>query len=96
MSCHTLQKCKQDKISVFFCSLAERTVTDASNYATERRTAASVRTHGRMPTGQTTNLARDDFQQRFGQEAPPKQTLLRREHKLFATGNIILAPNCSE
>ena len=96
MSCHPLQKCKQDKMSVFFCSFAERTATDASNYATERRTAASVRTQGRTPKGQTTNWARDDFQQRFGQAGPPKQTLLRCQHKLSATGNIILAPNCSE
>ena len=96
MSCHPLQKCGQDNISVFFCSLAERTVTGASNYATERRTAASVRTRGLTQTGQTANRARDDFQQRFGQAAPPKQTLLRWQHKLFATGNITLAPNCSE
>ena len=70
MSCHPLQKCQHDKTSVFSCSVAERTVTDASNYATERRTVASIRTHGRTLPGQTTNRARDDFQQRFAQEAP--------------------------
>jgi hypothetical protein len=31
---------------------------------------------------------RDDFQQQFGEEAPPRQTLPRWEHKLFATGNL--------
>ena len=89
---HPLQKCKQDNILVFFCGWAVRTVADASNYATERRTAASVRTHGREPTGQTTNRARNDFQQRFDQE----DISAMGAWPLFATDNIILAPNCSK
>jgi hypothetical protein len=39
-------------------------------------------------TGKTVKQVRNYFQQRFGQEAFPKQTFLRWEHKRFAKGNI--------
>jgi hypothetical protein len=61
---------------------------DTGNYTIEQRIVVSVWIHERPQTGKTMKEVRDDFQQRFGQEAPPKQTLLRWEHKLFATGNI--------
>jgi hypothetical protein len=59
-----------------------------SNYTIKHKVYVSVWTHEHTQTGKTTIQMRENFQQRFGQEAPHKQTLLQREHKLFATSNI--------
>lgn len=61
---------------------------DTSEYTLEQRIVVSAWVHERPHTGKTLREVRADFQQRFHKEAPPKQTLLRWEHKLFETGNI--------
>ena len=61
---------------------------DKSNYTFEQRIVVSVREHGQPQTGKTMKHAWEIFQQFFGQETLPKKTLLRLEHKHFATDNI--------
>jgi hypothetical protein len=63
-------------------------MSGTSNYTTEQRIAVSAWTHEGQQTGKTKNQVRYDLQQRFGQEALPKQTFLRWKHKRFTTGNI--------
>jgi len=48
----------------------------------------SVCEHEQPQMGKTMNHIWEIFQQRFGRETLPKKTLLRLEHKHFATGNI--------
>ncbi|KAJ4428477.1 hypothetical protein ANN_24514 [Periplaneta americana] len=61
-------------------------MADTSNYSTEERVIASCWVHERNQRGKTIAEVRADFQARFQRDPPPKQTLLRWEHKFFATG----------
>lgn len=63
-------------------------MSDTSDYTLEQRIVVIVWVHELPYTGKTLRKVRADFQHRFHQEAPPKQTLLHWEHKLFETGNI--------
>jgi hypothetical protein len=83
-----LQKCKQGLVSFSTAALIVPNRNTRNNTNEKKRTAVSVWPHRRPPTGKTVNEVRDDAQYVFGQEDPPKQTFLRRQHKLFATGNI--------
>ena len=49
---------------------------------------ASCWVHERRQTGKTISELRDDFRARFQRDPPPKQTLLKWEHKLFTTGRV--------
>ena len=63
-------------------------VNDKSNYTFEQRIVLRVWEHEQPQTRKTLNHSCESFQQRSGQKTFPKKTLLRLEHKHFATGNI--------
>ena len=50
-------------------------MNDTSNYTIKYKVYVSVWTNEHTQTGKTTSQMSENFRQRFGQEAPPKQTL---------------------
>ena len=83
-----LQKCEQHKISFSFAAKMKQITNYKSNYTFEQRIVVSVWEHEKPRTEKTMKHGWEIFQQGFGQETLPKKTLLRLEHKYFATANI--------
>ena len=61
---------------------------DTNDHTLEKRIVAIFWIHEHPQTGKSMRKVQDNFQQRFRKKPPPKQTLLRRERKLFQIGSV--------
>ena len=83
-----LQKCEQHLIPFSFAANTNEITKDKSKYTFEQRIVVSVWEHEQTQTGKAMKYAWNIFQQGIRQETLPTKTLLRLEHKHFATANI--------